>query len=85
MGEPNTVKVSKKYQIAVPASVRQQLNIQNGDLLLVDIQDGFIILMPEPTNYTQALQGLHKDVWEGVDTQKYIDKERESWPDILKD
>lgn len=85
MGEPITVKVSKKFQIAVPAIARQELNIQNGDRLLVDIQDGLIILMPEPTNYTQAMQGLHKEIWEGVDVQNYIDEERDSWSDLLKD
>lgn len=85
MSGPVTVKVSKKYQIAVPAIVRQQLNIQNGDILLVDIQDGMIVLMPEPADYTQSLLGLHKDVWDGVDVQKYIDEERDSWSDVLKD
>ena len=34
-----TVKVSSRYQIAVPASVRAHLNIHSGDRLLVDIQD----------------------------------------------
>lgn len=53
--------------------------------LLVDIQDGMMILMPEPANYTQAMQGLHKDVWEGIDAQKYLDEERDVWSQASKD
>jgi AbrB family looped-hinge helix DNA binding protein len=79
MPAPTTVKVSRRYQIAVPAVVRQQLNIQSGDRLLVDVQDGMIILLPQPENYAQQLAGLHHEIWEGVDAQKYIDEERRTW------
>ncbi len=79
-----SVKVSKRYQIAVPAIARELLNIKSGDRLLVDIQDGIIVLMPEPNSYTQALAGLHKEVWEGVDAQKYVNEERSSWADSPK-
>ena len=71
-----TVKVSKRYQIAVPAIARQELNIQSGDHLLVDIQDGILILMPLPENFTRHMAGLHKEIWKEVDAQDYIDEER---------
>ncbi len=79
-----SVKVSKRYQIAVPAIARQLLNIKSGDRLLVDIQDGIMVLMPEPENYTEAMSGLHKEVWEGVEAQEYIDEERDAWADSPK-
>ncbi len=75
----NTVKVSKRYQIAVPATARDRLNIRGGDRLIVDIQDGMLILIPKPENYTEALAGLHKAIWEKIDGQKYVIQERESW------
>ena len=74
-----TVKVSRRYQIAVPHIARQQLNIQSGDRLLVDIQDGMIILLPQPQNYTRFLAGLNKEIWEGKDAQQYITRERQAW------
>ena len=80
-----TVKVSKRYQIAVPAIAREILNIQQGDRLLVDVQDGMMILIPKPDNYTQALAGLHKEIWEGVNPNKYVDEQREEWTDSPKD
>lgn len=35
-----SVKVGSRYQIAVPRIARERLNIQRGDRLLVDVQDG---------------------------------------------
>jgi AbrB family looped-hinge helix DNA binding protein len=79
MSISTSVKVSKRYQIAVPAIARQLLNIKSGDRLLVDIQGGILVLIPEPKNYTDTMAGLHKEVWEGMDAQKYVDQEREAW------
>jgi AbrB family looped-hinge helix DNA binding protein len=79
--EYTTVKVSKRNQIAVPAIARQMLGIKSGDRLLVDIQDGMLILIREPKSYTKALAGLHKEIWEGVKIQEYLDGEREAWID----
>ena len=85
MTNTTTVKVSKRYQIAVPALARQLLNIQSGDRLLVDIQDGMMVLIPRPDNYTVALAGLHQEIWQDVDAQKYIDEERDAWAGSAKD
>jgi AbrB family looped-hinge helix DNA binding protein len=80
-----SVKVSKRNQIAVPAIARQLLNIKSGDRLVVDIQDGIMILLPEPENYTEAMAGLHKELWEGDDAQKYISEERDAWANSPKE
>lgn len=74
-----SVKVSAKYQIAVPQIARKKLNIKKGDRLLVDVQDGVIVLIPEPKRYTEYLQGLHGDMWKGVDIEKYINRARDAW------
>ena len=54
MSISSTVKVSKRFQIAVPRVAREQLNIQSGDR-------------------------LHREIWEGVDTNEYISGERAAW------
>lgn len=33
-----------------------------------------------PGSYTDYLSGLHRQVWEGVDTDAYLQREREAWP-----
>ena len=79
MDTPISVKVSRRYQIAVPQQARKRLNIHSGDRLLVDIQDGLIVLIPQPQCYTDTLVGLNQEIWIDVDAQSYIDKEREAW------
>ncbi len=77
-----SVKVSNRYQIAVPQHARKQLKIKSGDRLLVDVQDGMIVLVPEPQNYTQALAGLHREIWDK--SGEYIIGERNAWNDLPK-
>jgi len=80
-----SVKVSAKYQIAVPQIARKKLNIKKGDRLLVDVQDGVIVLIPEPKRYTNYLQGLHSEIWKGIDVEKYLNGEREAWTNSAND
>jgi AbrB family looped-hinge helix DNA binding protein len=79
MTEPVSVKVSSRYQISVPHRARELLDIQKGDRLLVDVQDGLLILLPQPKDYTQRLAGLHREVWAGLDTSAYLREERGEW------
>jgi len=84
MAETMSVKVSNRYQISLPSLARKQLNIQAGDRLLVDIQDGMIILLPQPENYTEYLAGLHKTIWQDIDTDAYLETERDAWMEDSK-
>lgn len=72
------VKVSERGQIALPSSVRKQLNIKPGDYLVVDVQDGLIIMAPTPSSNTNYLLGLHKEIWAETDTTEYLREERGS-------
>lgn len=73
------VKVSKRNQIALPSRARQELGIEPGDHLLVDVQDGVLVLIPQPDDYAARLAGLHAEVWEGIDTARYAAEERAGW------
>ena len=63
----------------------KQLNIQAGDRLLVDIQDGMIILLPQPKDYAAHLAGLHQEIWQNVDTTAYLEQERAAWSESKSD
>ena len=76
-----TVKVSSRYQIALPSSARSKLKIEAGDRLLVDVQDGMIILIPMPDNYAEGLIGRHQEIWADIDTDAYLREERDAWTD----
>lgn len=79
MGQNQSVKVSSRYQIAIPSAVRKRLDIQAGDRLLVDVQDDVIVLVPKPSNYTEQMTGLYKEIWEKQDSDQYLNDEREAW------
>jgi prevent-host-death family protein len=32
-----------------------------------------------PGSYTDYLAGLHSEIWEGIDTDEYLEQERDSW------
>jgi AbrB family looped-hinge helix DNA binding protein len=74
-----SVKVSSRFQISVPRAARERLNIQKGDRLLVDVQDGMLILLPQPDDYTTYLAGLHREIWTDLDTDAYLQEERDAW------
>lgn len=73
------VRVNTKYQITISSSARRKLNIQRGDYLLMDIQDGMMILISQSKHYAESLAGLHGEVWTDIDTKSYLDSERDGW------
>ena len=79
MSQSVSVKVSSRYQVVVPRVARESLNIRSGDRLLVDIQDGLLILIPQPQDYVAHMAGLHREVWAELDTTAYLHEEREAW------
>jgi len=80
-----TVKMSSRHQIVIPSAARNSLGLEPGDRLLVDVQDGVLVLVPQPASYTDALTGLHRDVWADVDSDDYLDEERQAWTDSDSD
>jgi AbrB family looped-hinge helix DNA binding protein len=75
----NIVKVGKRYQIVIPKKIREQLGVNIEDELIVGIRGGWIIMQPRPRRYSEYMQGLGKEVWEGVEATEYVKKEREAW------
>jgi AbrB family looped-hinge helix DNA binding protein len=73
------VTLDEDFQIAVPPEVREKLHLKEGDRLLVDVRDGVIVLVPEPSDFVRRLHGLHREVWEGIDAQEYVNCERDAW------
>ena len=38
-----------------------------------------MVLMPQPESYAKHLQGLNPEIWKKMDTEKYLNIEREDW------
>ena len=75
----NMVKVSSKYQIVIPLEVRKKINLKSGDRLIIKANNEKIIIYLQPKNYAKYSLGLGKEIWQGIDTTKYVRKERETW------
>ena len=77
--ESETTRVSSKYQVVIPKSVREKVGVNKGDELIVTVQGSDIVLKVKPNNFTDHMLGLHSEVWEDVDATDYVDGERTSW------
>jgi AbrB family looped-hinge helix DNA binding protein len=73
------VTMSRKNQIVVPREAREKLHLSSGQQLLVLRKVDRIVLIPRPKNFTEKMYGLHKEVWQGGDTEDYPTAERDGW------
>ena len=75
----SVVRVSRKHQVVVPREAREALGVGAGDELVVEVENGKVLMKPKPRNYSKHMLGLHKSVWKGVKTESYVRTEREAW------
>jgi AbrB family looped-hinge helix DNA binding protein len=74
----SVIKIRSDNRITLSSDVRRQLGSKAGDRLVIDVQDGMMLLIPVPANYVDAL-GRHSAIWEKVDSDAYLRQERGSW------
>jgi len=77
----NTAKVSRRHQITIPVRAREALGIKAGDELSLVVGEGMLMLVPLLDDYVGAMTGLHREIWQGIDTTAYLREERRSWGD----
>jgi AbrB family looped-hinge helix DNA binding protein len=76
-------QVSTKYQVVIPKQIRKKIKIKPGQKMDVKLEGENIILSPStdtkgwkwPEDYIKNLP----NPWEGEDSQKYLEEERNSW------
>jgi AbrB family looped-hinge helix DNA binding protein len=71
--------MNSKNQITIPKAARNKLAIGPRDQLILDVEKDSLILKPKPKSYSKHLRGLHRSVWQGVESASYIREEREAW------
>lgn len=52
------VTVKTKYQVTLPSEVREQINVQEGDIFEVTVQRGKIVLSPKTLIDKRLAEGL---------------------------
>jgi AbrB family looped-hinge helix DNA binding protein len=81
-----SVKVSTKYQIAVPSEARRQLGIEAGDRLDVRIAGDAIVLRRAPSRPSDRLRGLAAGRgWFDPDPVTFVRRLRDEWEDMASD
>ncbi len=80
--KPESVTVSKRGYIVLPAHIRKEMNIKPGSKILIHQEKGRLTLEAVPS-FTEKLSGLTQktigDTLEMVDD--FIDEQREERPD----
>lgn len=72
-----TARITAKYQIVIPKAVREALRLHPQDTILFLVDGNTVILRPQPVSFTQALRGLHQELWPEPD--EWLEQERASW------
>lgn len=75
----NIVKLSKKFQITMPESIRDKTGLCAGNRLIINTEGDKINLVPLPGNYPEYTRNLHSKIWKNAGADKYIRNERKSW------
>ncbi|KYC52857.1 MAG: SpoVT / AbrB like domain protein [Candidatus Methanofastidiosum methylothiophilum] len=71
-------RVSSKGQIVIPKDIRENLDIQEGDLLAAVSEENFIILKkvnPKITEEERILLKRIKEAWDSIDSGDYKEME----------
>ncbi|RDV80913.1 AbrB/MazE/SpoVT family DNA-binding domain-containing protein [Ammonifex thiophilus] len=74
-----TVRLGSKCQMVLPLKIRKALGVTEGDELLVLFLGNAAVLVPKPKSYADRLLGLHREVWVGINLEKYLEEERSSY------
>lgn len=74
-----TVHLGSRCQMVLPARIRKALGLQEGDEVLVRKSGDVVVIVAKPASYARQLRGLHREVWVGVDPDRYVREERASW------
>lgn len=73
-----TTTVSSANQSAIPSGVRKTLGLKPGDKLFWQIEPKKkeVKVKAAPKKWGDYMQGLGKEVWKGIDTDKYLKESR---------
>jgi AbrB family looped-hinge helix DNA binding protein len=67
-----SIRVGKKAQIVLPAALRRELHIEEGDVLQASIDDsGRIVMTPVPPDPLDRLRWAMAGLFEGVDPVEF--------------
>lgn len=77
------LSISPQGQITIPLSWRKSFNSKKNQKIIASIQTindtQVMTFMFQPKSWTEYSSGLGKEIWQNMDIDKFIAKERDSW------
>ena len=70
-------RVSTKFQVVIPRLVRETLGLESKSSVLFLVDGDTVTLRVQPRSFTEALQGLHGELW--ADPDVWVEQERAAW------
>jgi AbrB family looped-hinge helix DNA binding protein len=75
-----SARLTSKFQMTIPAAIRRLLGIAAGDVVILTVEEGEVILRAAKGGWTESSRGLGAEVWKraggGVAA---VERERNSW------
>ena len=73
-------KLTRKYQITIPAEVRRSLGLEAGDVVYLSVEGERVFLRRMPESWSRYSRGLGAEMWsEEGGGAGAIERERGSW------
>ena len=78
-----SIKGDRKNAMTTYQDIRNQVETLTPDEQLRLLEDLAVLvrrrMAPTPKRSIMELEGLGKDLWQGIDAQEYVNQERASW------
>ncbi len=75
-----TAKLTDKYQITIPSDIRKMLGMRKGDRLVLEVEDGKVVMRRMDKSLAAHCAGLGKEVWDSLGGgDVYLERERATW------
>jgi AbrB family looped-hinge helix DNA binding protein len=75
-----SAKLTSKFQMTIPASVRRLLGIAAGDVVILTVEGGEVVLRAAKGGWTESSRGLGAEVWHRAGGGgAAVERERDSW------
>ena len=78
---PTVSRIDDNSYTRIPDEIIKQAGLRPGDDIIwfCDGKTKQIILMEKPQDFSKALRGLGKELWNNIDVDEFVHEERSSW------
>jgi len=75
------VRLGRKGQMVLPKEVREALKLEEGDSVLIALQDEGQAVLTTPERYAQLTRGMLRGTWGRTkeEIERYLQRERAAW------